>query len=301
MILRSKFQMFSFIFSFFFFTLFSFSQEGTPVKHEIIKKTFSQQWELDSIYKEGTFRLVSYNPIYITAGRWSSSPNFLPTSENPNNSATIPEDYNNYEAKFQLSFKTKVMQSIFWGTGDLWLGYTQKAHWQIYNKNISRAFRELNYEPELILNFPLNIHFFGGRFRTAGVALNHQSNGKALPLSRSWNRVIFILGYEIDNWQVVLKPWLRMKDQEDENPEITKYIGDSELNVGYTYERHEFYAVATHSFSTFKHGSLQLNYVFPIEGHIRGHLQAFHGFGETIIDYNHYQTTIGIGISFANW
>ena len=301
MILCSNNPRFRFVFGFFFFTLLSFSQEGTPVKHEIIKKNFSQQWELDSIYKGGTFRLVSYKPIYITAGRWSSSPNYLPTSENRNNSATVPEEYNNYEAKFQLSFKTKVMQSIFWGTGDLWLGYTQKAHWQIYNKNISRAFRELNYEPELILNFPLNLPFFGGKFRTIGVAFNHQSNGGKLPLSRSWNRVVFNLGYEVGNWQVVFKPWIRLKDQEDENPEITKYIGDGELNIGYTYERHEFYAIATHSFNTVKHGSFQLNYVFPIEGHIRGHLQVFHGFGETMIDYNHYQTTVGLGISFANW
>jgi outer membrane phospholipase A len=34
-------------------------------------------------------------------------------------------DYNNIETKFQLSFKTKVLQSIFWGHGDLWLAYTQ--------------------------------------------------------------------------------------------------------------------------------------------------------------------------------
>jgi phospholipase A1 len=32
-------------------------------------------------------------------------------------------DYNNIEAKFQLSFKTNVQ--VFWGHGDLWVAYTQ--------------------------------------------------------------------------------------------------------------------------------------------------------------------------------
>ena len=181
------------------------------------------------------------------------------------------------------------------------VGLHSKSTLAIYNTSLSRAFRELNYEPEFILNFPLHHKLFGGQFRTLGITLNHQSNGRALPLSRSWNRIIFNLGYEIGNWQVELKPWIRMADEEDENPEITKFIGNGELDIGYELNRHEFYAIVTHPFDTNKYGSLQLNYVFPIEGHIRGHVQLFHGYGETMIDYNHSQTTLGLGISFANW
>lgn len=299
-----KFEKIIFIFVIFFTCFqYSFSQQ-TPdqkVKIRIIKKSFSQQWELDSLYRKGTFRLVSYKPIYITAGRWTGRTNSLPKSENPIYSAAVPEDYNNFEAKFQLSFKSKVMQAIFWGKGDLWIGYTQKAHWQIYNEKFSRAFRELNYEPELILNFPLNQPLFGGRLRTTGLAINHQSNGKDLPLSRSWNRIIYTLGYEIGDWEILLKPWFRIEDDEDENPKITKYIGNGELDLNYTYNKHEFYAIITHPFNSLKYGGIQANYIFPIQGHLRGHFQAFHGYGETLIDYNHEQTTVGIGISFANW
>jgi hypothetical protein len=42
--------------------------------------------------------------------------------------AFLSVDYYNIETKFQLSFKTKVLQSIFLGHGDLWLAYTQKSH-----------------------------------------------------------------------------------------------------------------------------------------------------------------------------
>jgi phospholipase A1 len=277
-----------------------FSQE--ILEKVIITKTVSQDWELDSIDKKGTFRFVSYKPVYVTALRWTSRANSKPTNDNPIYAATeTDEQYNNIEAKFQISFKTKVMQGIFFGKGDLWVGYTQKAHWQVYNKKFSRAFRELNYEPEIILNFPVKFKLFTGDIRYIGVALNHQSNGKDLPLSRSWNRVIFHAGYESDDWQVTFKPWIRIPDTEDENASITKTIGDGELDVSYHYLKHEFSLIATHSFETLKNGSFQLNYVFPIKGHLRGHAQIFNGYGETLVDYNHMQTTFGLGISFANW
>ncbi|HKL03475.1 MAG TPA: phospholipase A, partial [Cryomorphaceae bacterium] len=64
---------------------------------------------------------------------------------------------------------------------------------------------------------------------------------------------------------------------------------------------HLIYAVGRHPFNHLKRGSLELNYVFPINGNLRGHLQYFSGFGETMIDYRHYQNTFGIGISLIDW
>lgn len=270
--------------------------------NDIISKTYSQRWELDSIDKKGTFRLVSYKSIYVAPTRWTSNPNEKPQSENPTNSATETIDYDIVEVKFQLSLKTKLLQSIFWGKGDLWVGYTQIAHWQIYNEALSRPFREINYEPEIIFKYPLHIKAFTGEFKSIGVSFTHQSNGRELPYSRSWNRIIFDLSYEIDSWIVSVRPWIRLSDGEkDDNPAITDYIGDGELNLSYSYNRHQFYTVITHPFNQFQGGSVQLNYIFPIKGHVRGHLQAFQGYGETLIDYNNKQTTIGIGVSFANW
>ncbi|HQX03718.1 MAG TPA: phospholipase A [Flavobacterium sp.] len=290
----------------FLFIVLIFSQstsgQGFFEGNDIISKTYSQRWELDSIDKKGTFRLVSYKSIYVAPARWSSNPNEKPQSENPNNSATETIDYDIVEVKFQLSLKTKLLQSIFWGKGDLWVGYTQIAHWQIYNEELSRPFREINYEPEIIFKYPLHIKAFTGEFKSIGVSFTHQSNGRELPYSRSWNRIIFDLSYEIDSWIVSVRPWIRLSDGEkDDNPAITDYIGDGELNLSYSYNRHQFYTVITHPFNQFQGGSVQLNYIFPIKGHVRGHLQAFQGYGETLIDYNNKQTTIGIGVSFANW
>jgi phospholipase A1/A2 len=277
-------------------------QEIIKPPQRILAKSLSERWELDEADKKGTFRLVSYKPFFVTAGRWSSNPNTQPFSENPDYSVPEAIEYNNYETKFQLSFKTKLIQSLFWGHGDLWLAYTQRAHWQIYNTNLSRAFRELNYEPELMLNFGIRARVLGFQARTLGVSFNHQSNGQDLPRSRSWNRVIFHAGFERDNWILVLRPWIRLPDAEDENPRINDFIGRAEGNLIYTFKNHSLYLIATNSLTlTNNRGSIQFNYVFPIRANLRGHLQVFEGYGETMIDYNHRQTTIGLGISFVDW
>lgn len=265
-------------------------------------KSLSTLWDLDKDTRRGNFKFTSYKPVYVTAGRWSNNPNTLPQSENPLYSSTVPKAFNNYEAKFQLSFKTKVIQSLFFGKGDVWVGYTQKAHWQIYNTEISRAFRELNYEPELMLNFPLNLQIAGLTVKMAGVTFNHQSNGRDIPRSRSWNRVIFNFALESENFQLYLSPWIRLSDEEDENPLITSYVGNGRVTAIYKLKKHTFYAIGTNTFTLKDNrGSLEFNYLYPINKDLNLQAQFFKGYGETLVDYNHHQTTFGLGVSFVNW
>jgi len=167
--------------------LFSYSLQAQKLDSGFIKRssTMAERWELGEENHKGLFLITPYKPVYVTAGRWSSNPNTKPTSENPLYTLPFRVKYNSYEAKFQFSLKTKVARKIFWGHGDLWVAYTQKAHWQVYNEKLSRPFRELNYEPEIILNFATNYKVGGLKGSMLGVALVHQSNGKTLPLSRS--------------------------------------------------------------------------------------------------------------------
>ena len=283
-------------------TLKAYSQDLLNGQNKIYFKSLSQRWELNDEDKKGTFRLTSYKPFYVTAGRFSNSPNKQPYSENPDYSLPEAKPYNNYKARFQLSFKTKVLESFLFGYGDLWIGYTQVAHWQIYNTELSRPFRELNYEPEVILNFPLNFEFIGFDIRMVGIGFDHQSNGRDLPRSRSWNRIMFNLAMERKNLQINLKPWIRLKDEIDENPLITDHIGRGEAIVVYKLKKHTFYAIATNSLSlNHNRRSLQFNYLYPIKANLNAQLQIFNGYGETLIDYNHKQTTVGIGVSFIDW
>jgi len=282
----------------------SSAQQDDIFKKESYRQSMSQRWELDDSSRRKTFIITPYKPIYITAGRWSSNPNTRPTSGNPAYSLPFPVAYNNYEAKFQLSLKIKALQKIFWGHGDLWVAYTQRAHWQLYNAKLSRPFRELNYEPELILNFPTRFTVLGFTNRMLSISMNHQSNGRTLPLSRSWNRIILQAGLDRKNWQLYIRPWLRLADKEDENPDITNYIGAGDLTIIRSLGRHQLALVATHSIrftNTWGRGSIQANWGFPISGNFRGLLQVSEGYGETLIDYNHRQTTIGLSVSLVEW
>lgn len=268
-------------------------------------RTMTERWELDTTAIRGTFLITPYKPIYILPFRYSDDPNETPYSGNGKAEYVTPPgtNFNNIEAKFQLSFKTKLLQGIFWNRVDLWAAYTQISHWQIYNNELSRPFREINYEPELILNVPLNFKVFGFRARMAGVAFNHQSNGKSLPFSRSWNRIIFHAGFERKDWSVYVRPWLRLRDSKDDNPDINRYIGRGDLNVIYTRNGSVYSLIASHNLElkTKIRGNLTFSWSHPISGNLKGYLQASHGYGETLIDYNFRQTTVGIGVSLIEW
>jgi phospholipase A1 len=173
---------------------------------------------------------------------WTSDKNEFPSSPNPNNTVKDQQNLTSTEAKFQISLKTKALENILGDNGDLWLGYTQSSHWQVYNSEESRPFRETNYEPEASLMFRTNYEILGLNARLLGVTLNHQSNGRSDPLSRSWNRVIFNLGFEKDNFALMLRPWYRVEEKakDDNNPDIKDYMGRGDLTAFYRHDDNDF-------------------------------------------------------------
>ena len=264
------------------------------------------RWELAKDSKLGLFNLRAYKPVYLFPVFWTSRTNTMPASSRSGQQVgDEPLPLDEVEAKFQLSFKTKVAENLFGDNGDLWTAYTQSSRWQVYNGEESRPFRETNYEPEVMLVFRNSYSLLGWHGRMVAVGINHQSNGRADPISRSWNRVVLNLGLDRDDWALNVRPWWRIPDGEraDENPGIEDYVGRADATLVRRWNGHEFALMARHSLRSGEHahGALQFDWGFPISRSFRGHLQVFDGYGESLIDYNHRATYLGLGISLLEW
>lgn len=265
----------------------------------------ADHWELDAASKRGVFVLRPYKPMYLLPVSYTSNVNQSPSSSAAGYSSAEQGGLDAVEARVQFSMKAKAVENLFGDNGDLWLGYTQSSRWQAYNRELSRPFRETNYEPEAMLAFRTNYELLGFKGSLASIGINHQSNGRALPLSRSWNRVIAQAGFEKDDWMVLLRPWWRMPEDDgaDENPGIENYIGRGELIVARHWQGQVFSAQLRHSLrgGADSRGSAQLAWSFPIAGDLKGYVQVFSGYGESLIDFNHRQTVLGLGFSVFDW
>ncbi len=263
------------------------------------------RWELSPESKLGTFNVRGYKPVSVMPLFVTSNQNDQPSSPNPVNTVTTPQQLDNAEAKFQLSLKTKVWQGVFGDAGDLWVGYTQDSHWQVYNAKTSRPFRETDYEPEALLVFDTHYHLFGWDGRMLGIGVDHQSNGRSDPLSRSWNRVIADVGFERDGWTVMVRPWWRIPESrvDDNNPDISDYMGRGDMQIIHEWHGQEFGLLLRHSLrgGSRSHGAAQFTWSFPLVGNLRGYMEAFKGYGESLIDYNHNASYVGMGISLLDW
>lgn len=260
----------------------------------------SQRWELDERAKVGTFAIRGYRPTYLLPAYYTDNPNVTPAAAG----RVAPErGLNHTEAKFQLSFKTKLLEKILFERSDLWFGYTQQSYWQVYNRQRSSPFRETNYEPELMLVTPTDYNVFGLRARLLNLGIVHQSNGQSDPRSRSWNRVYAQLGFERGNFTLFIRPWWRISEaaKDDDNPGITDYIGRGEILAHYRLGEDLFSLQVRNNFRSQNRGSAQFDWTFPLAGSLRGYLQFFSGYGESLIDYNHRQNAVGAGVMLVDW
>lgn len=286
-------------------TLFGQKNNGSLFTLEY--KSLSERWEMDSTVSKGPLKVLAYNPVYMLFGNYTSDRNVLPSSDNPNNVVSEALPYEDVELKFQLSFKTRFLKKE-WSRAigvDFWLAYTQTSWWQLYSPDISRPFRETNYQPELIVIKEMPVRVGKLKWVYTGVSFNHQSNGRSNPISRSWNRVILHTGWELDDWSFIVKAQWRLPEssEDNDNPGMINYLGRADALVNYRKRRHNISVFGRHSLNdgNDNRGSVQLDYVYTIPNIVKLQLQFFHGYGESMIDFNHKQTTVGLGVSLIEW
>jgi phospholipase A1 len=271
-------------------------------------QTFSERFQLDPETKDGIFQVKPHQPVYLLPISWRQNVNRNPFSPNPRNTALGAGENNQHmEAKFQLSFKTKMMQNILGSQIDLWAAYTQQSFWQIYNDQESRPFRETNYQPEAFLTMPVRLGPQWLQLRMLNLGLVHQSNGQTDPLSRSWNRVYATLGATSGDLSLFIKPWWRLseKNATDNNPDITDYAGRIELQAVYDFGGHVLSATLQNNLkfntSTPNRSNAQIEWAFPLAGELHGYVRAFGGYADSLQNYNFRNYGLGLGVSLVQW
>jgi len=271
----------------------------------------SVRWELDPETKQGPWVLRPYEPLFLLPWRHTDRSNDSPQSPSHPLNATAPLE--NKEAEFQLSLKIKAAENLFSSHADLWLGYTQQSYWQVYNGDISEPMYETDYMPEVFLLFPVRYKLFGLTGRFVRLGLLHESNGRGDPLtpaasktivaytlSRSWNRIYTQFGFERGNLTLLVRPWYRLHENpvDDDNADIIRYMGHGDVTAIYQWGHQEFSLLARRNGG---YGAMQGTWSFPIQKRLKGYVKLFSGYGETLIDYNWSQTTVGFGLLLVDW
>ena len=269
--------------------------------------TLSLAYDLDQNSERGTWTIRPYRPNYVLPLFYSFDPNLNPTSSNPDEPGQkyTANDVRNTELKFQLSLKSKVAEDLFNTNADLWFGYTQQAHWQVYNEDNSRPFRGTDYQPEIFLTQPVTANLpFGGRLRMLGIGAVHHSNGRSDPISRSWNRAYLMAGAEWGKLSIVPRLWARVNNESDDsedNPDIEDYLGYGDIKFLYDLPKQQSLSGTLRYNPSTNKGAAQIDYVYPLSENVNGYVQLFQGYGESILDYDHENTAIGFGIVLNDW
>ena len=238
----------------------------------------------------------------------------------------VPSDsYDQCEAEVQLSFGYDFMHNVF-GFGEIYtLAYTQRSYWQIYTG--SKPFRETNYNPAFIVTVPRNDHIGDVALKALTLPSAHHSNGQGNVTeqglvdanvtnsaliqehpewvqnrSRSWNYFAASALFEYGTLFAEFTGWMRFPEsaQYDDNPDLLDYLGYGSLRLYYPKGKSVTQLQLRHNLVTGK-GAIEGAWSHPLANRASTYwyIKLFSGYGESLIDYNHYINKFGIGLSFS--
>jgi len=231
----------------------------------------------------------AHEPIYFLAG-----------TEPPN-------------VKFQFSFKYAIanpeapLVKSFPALAGVNLAYSQTSLWDTAEE--SAPFFDSSYRPEILwsdesmpsLSRPGKYNF-GLQF-----GVRHESNGRSGEESRSMNNVyirpIVTLG-DARAFHLTLAPRLFVYvGGQGGNEDIEDYRGYGDLRATVGWRDSIELAVLTRIGDDWDKGSVQLDVTYPLNRILGGNfdlyldVQAFYGYGESLLEYNRRDATLRFGIA----
>ncbi len=211
-------------------------------------------------------------------------------------------------ARFQFSFSYRLLDehsaiAQAWPSAlQLHLGYTQTSLWNLSED--SAPFYDTSYRPSL--------YWQSGSLREGVVpgllraGFEHESNGQEGLASRSIDTLFVQPAWyvSIGDRELIALPKLVIYIEKSDNPDIREYRGWGDLALRYGREN-GWIVTSVLRAGHAGYGSLQLDISYPIRAPIFAraggfvYAQLFHGYGETLIDYDQkedLQVRIGVAI-----
>jgi phospholipase A1/A2 len=239
----------------------------------------------------------AYSIVSVARGLSAHKANYvLPVSYSPD------LDGDKFEMLFQISAKQRLFAR------NLFFAYTQKSVWQFYSPDQSAPFRDTVYSPEVFYRWRPGDNAY--RYWGADFGLEHESNGQPLPLSRSWNR-LYVAPFQARGRQLVhLKLWYRIPEDRkdapddargDDNPDIHRYYGYGELRYQRQFgDEGRLAALMLRGNPATGKGAVELILSQPNSGRSLFYcVSLWHGYGESLIDYNRSLTRLGVGVMLS--
>jgi phospholipase A1/A2 len=248
--------------------------------------------ELQEKLIQNPLGIALYEPNYILPFYRTVSPDYAVYENNTPNSQKLDR----METKYQFSFQVPLWYNIFDLPYTLSMAYTQLSYWQSYAN--SPYFRETNYQPEIFVSW----HFLENYLGSFGFV--HASNGRGGDFERSWNRAYIDLKYSGEHWLVGVKPWMlicKTHSSDANNRDIADYLGYGEFLFAYQWPSSVQASLVVRNVEHAQRTTFITGLSLPLNSRIRGYVQVFSGYGQSLIEYNHRTNSLGVGISFNDW
>lgn len=269
---------------FIFLVIVIISLIACPDSHGQLVPVKNQEQFTDSLKKE-----LDYGPFF---GLYKDT-YFIAGTKVP----AIPTAYNS-DVKFQISFGIRLTNATLPWNSFLFLTYTQKAFWNVFQESLPMG--DIIFNPAIGWAKPFfNHNRYVGKLT---LMIEHESNGRDGENSRSWNRVSVSGMAMIDEWLMVhAKFWIPIVDGGN-NKDITKYAGIYQSGLVVTTPNKRF----SFGVTWVKRGNFKLDFntiwecswLISKKTNINLFAQYYNGYGEDLLHYKEFRSMLRVGLVF---
>ena len=200
------------------------------------------------------------------------------------------------DAFFQFSIRHRVTRSVLPFNSFLYIIYSQKSFWDIYDK--SSPFRDTNYNPGIGVG-----HYIIKNNKLKGavmVSLEHESNGKAGEDSRSWNYLNLSAKY-FYNMRLSAKAQVYLPYVDGgNNKDLLRYKGYGIFSVNYIDSKNLWwFSLNIIPRDQFINPNLHTSLSFRVSKNSNQYLTLdyYAGYGEGLLNYKKYTNQVRIGFT----